>query len=205
MQPAMPQQPPQPQATPQQGQAGQPPGQQKATPEQQAMYETIVGQTEETIYQRINPIKERLQQGAEDGVGDDIGAIVGKLMVMNYQSARQAGKSIPPIIILGAFKELTEVVADIALQMGLVSQQELNAEADEALYVGLGTFGKGTAQLMPPEEKQQYQQMLTELETAEAQVRIQQGPINQNPATQPAPQQQPAQAPGQPQPAGAIP
>lgn len=198
MQPAMPpqQQPQQPTATPQQGQPGQP----KATPEQQAMYEAIVGQTEETIYQNINPIKERLQQGAEDGVGDDIGAVVGELMVMNYQSARQAGKSIPPIIILGAFKELTEVVADIAMQMGLVSQQELNAEADEALYVGLGTFGKGTAQLMPPEEKQQYQQMLTELETAEAQGRIQQGPINQPPASQ-----QPPQATGQPQPAGAMP
>lgn len=192
-------QPQQPTAQQQQAQPGQ-----KATPEQQAMYETVVGQTEETIYQNINPIKERLQQGAEDGVGDDIGAVVGELIIMNYQSARQDGKSIPPIIILGAFKELTEVVSDIALKMGLVNQQELNAEADEALYVGLAMFGKGTAQIMPPEEKQQYQQMLLELETAEAQGKIQQGPINQNPASQPAPQQ-PAQAPGQPQPAGAMP
>lgn len=193
MQPSMSAQPQQPAQKP--GGQGE---QQKATPEQQAMYETVVGQTEETIYQNINPIKERLQAGAEDGVGDDIGAIVGELMVMNYQSARQAGKSIPPIIILGAFKELTEVVADIAMKMGLVSQQELNAEADEALYVGLGTFGKGTAQLMPPEEKQQYQQMLMELETAEAQGKIQQGPINQG-----NPQASATQS--QPQPTGAMP
>ena len=193
MQPAMPAQPA---ATQTQGQ----PGQQKATAEQQAMYETVVGQTEETIYQNIHAIKERLQQGAGDGLGDDIGAIVGELMVMNYQSARQAGKSIPPIIILGAFKELTEVITDIAMQMGLINQQEANGEADEALYVGLGTFGQGIAQLMPPEEKQQYQQMLMELETAEAQGKIQQGPTHSNNAG-------PTVAPqtAQPKPAGALP
>lgn len=177
-------------------------GQTKATPEQQAMYETIVGQTEETIFQNMNPIKERLSAGAGDGVGDDIGAIVGQLLVMNYQSARQEGKSIPPIIILGAFKELTEVVTDIAMQMGLISQQEANAEADEALYTGIAKFGQGVSQIMPPEEKQQYQQIMVELESADAMSHGQAGQVSPNNAAQPAPTQAPQ---GQPQPAGAMP
>ncbi|MCF1459506.1 MAG: hypothetical protein LPH21_18735, partial [Shewanella sp.] len=154
-------QPPQMQSP--QGQPGQ-----QGSGEQQ-MYDTVVGQSEEYIFgQGLESVKQRLQAGAENGVEDDVGAIVGNILAMNYQSAVEAGRTIPPKVMAGAAKELTEVVTDIAVEMKLITPQEANAGADEALYVAMATFGKASARVMPQQERQQYQQLIQTLQEAEA-------------------------------------
>ncbi len=157
---------------PMQQQPGAPQGQPQAqgNPEQQ-MYDAVVGQTAEYIYgEGLESVKQRLQAGAENGVEDDVGAIVGSLMAMNYKSANESGKTIPPKVMAGAAKELTEIVTDIAVEMQLISPEEADDAADEALYVAMGTFGQSVSD-MPPEEKQQYAQMMQQLQQAEAQAK----------------------------------
>lgn len=60
--------------------------------------------------------------------------------------------------MIGAAKELTEVVTDIAVEMKLINSNEADAAADKALYVALATFGKASSANMPEEERQQYAQ-----------------------------------------------
>lgn len=147
----------------------QPPqGSSGASPEEQQMYDTVVGQTTEYIYgQGLENVKQRLQAGAADGVEDDVGAVVGQLLAMNYQSALESQRSIPPRVMAGAAKELTEVVTDMAVQMQLISPKEADEAADEALYVAMATFGRAVPN-MPPEEQQVYQQMIQQLEAEES-------------------------------------
>ena len=200
MQPAL--QPPQAPAQAPQGQPQQPAQPGKPSPEMQQMYEVVVGQSEEYLLgQGRGNVEKRLQAGAEDGVEDDVGAIVGNILVMNYQGAHQSGKTIPPDIIVGAVKELVEVVTDMAVAMKLINPKEADAAADEALYVALSTFGKAVSANMPPEELQQYQQAIQTLRDVEAQAKGQpaQQPTQQAPA-------QPSMTPGAGnQPVGAMP
>ena len=200
MQPAL--QPPQAPAQAPQGQPQQPAQPGKPSPEMQQMYEVVVGQSEEYLLgQGRSNVEKRLQAGAEDGVEDDVGAIVGNILVMNYQGAHQSGKTIPPDIIVGAVKELVEVVTDMAVAMKLINPKEADAAADEALYVALSTFGKAVSANMPPEELQQYQQAIQTLRDVEAQAKGQptQQPTQQAPA-------QPSMTPGAGnQPVGAMP
>ncbi len=172
---------PQPQTTPQ----GQPPQQQPQPPQQgqgqgggqQQMYETIVGQSEEYIYgEGLEDVKQQIQAGAGDGVEDDVGAVVGNLLAMNYMSAAEAGRTIPPKVMAGAAKELTEVVTDIAVNMQLITPEEADEAADEALYFAMSTFGERAGSNMPPEEQQQYAQLLQGLEQIELQAKGQAQP-----------------------------
>lgn len=157
-------------APPAMGPGGQP-GAAGPSPEEQQMYDTIVGQTTESIYgPMLENVKQRLQAGAADGVEDDIGAVVGNLLVLNYQGATQANKLIPPQVMAGAAKELVEVVTDISVDMGLLPPGEADNAADEALYAAMATFGKATPN-MPQEEKQVYGQMIQQLEMEEAQAK----------------------------------
>ena len=188
----------------------QPPqGASGASPEEQQMYDTVVGQTTEYLYgPGLENVKQRLQAGAEDGVEDDVGAVVGQMLAMNYQSAQETQRNIPPKVMAGAAKELTEVVMDMAVQMQLINPQEADKAADEALYVAMATFGRAVPS-MPPEEQQAYQQMIQQLEAEERQAyqqMIQQLEAEERQAKgagQPAVQTQPTMQGGQP--AGAMP
>ena len=162
----------------------------------QQMYDMLVGQTVDYIYgQGLESIKKRIQAGAEDGVEDDVGAVVGQLLLQNWQSAREAQKMIPPKVVAGACKELVEVVTDIAVEMQLIQPQQADAAADEALYAAMATFGQG-AKDMSPQERQEYQQLIQELEAEEAQAKGG-GMPQQPPGGAPAPQQPPMPAGGQ--------
>ena len=199
MQPAMPQNsaPPQPGQPAPQGQPTAPQQSGQPSPEEQQMYDTVVGQSEEYVYgQGRANVEKRLQAGAEDGVEDDVGAIVGNLLAMNYQGAQQAGKTIPPKVMIGAAKELTEVVTDMAVEMKLINPNEADAAADEALYVALATFGKATSANMPEEERQHYAQVIQQIRSVEEQAKGAGQP--------PTPQPGMAQGAGN-QPVGAMP
>ena len=170
-----------------------PPGAAGVSPEEQQMYDTIVGQTTESIYgPMLENVKQRLQAGAADDVDDDIGAVVGNLLVLNYQGAAEAGRAIPPRVMAGAAKELTEVVTDIAVEMQLLPPGEADNVADEALYAAMAMFGKALPN-MPQEEKQIYAQMIQQLEVEEEQVKGRGQPSAQPPMEQGG------------QPAGALP
>ena len=159
-----------PEGNPQQPEAIGQPQPNQGNPEQQ-MYDTVVGQTAEYIYgEGLENVKQRIQAGAENGVEDDVGAIVGQLLAMNYKSANESGKTIPPRVVAGAAKELTEIVTDIAVEMQLLNPQEADDAADEAIYVAMATFGKSVPDL-PPEEKQQYAQMIRQLQETESQAK----------------------------------
>lgn len=184
---AMPAQAPTVQPQPQQPQQQAPQPAQGGSQEQM-MYETVVGQTEEYIYgEGLEDVKQQIQAGAGDGVEDDVGAVVGNLLAMNYMGAAEAGRSIPPKVMAGAAKELTEVVTDIAVEMQLIPPEQADEAADEAFYYAMSVFGEKAAPNMPPEQQQQYAQLLQGIEEIELQAKG-------------APQQQPPQpAGGQPQ------
>jgi hypothetical protein len=74
--------------------------------------------------------------------------------------ARQQSKQVPPLMVLQAAIELSQAVTDMAMQAGVVQQNEANRVAKDAFYHAMTLAGQGTKQAMPAQERQQFQKLL---------------------------------------------
>lgn len=158
----------------------------------QEMYNIVVGQAAEWIYgEGLQSVQQRLQ--VSEDPAQDIGDVVGNVLLMELQSAKEAGKSIPVEVMVQAAMELSALVAELSAQLGRMSEQEINREAVEGFYESMTKLGQSAQQLLSPEETQQYQQMIQQVIAAEEQhlASLEQ----QSPSSQP--QQQPPQQPTQ--------
>ncbi len=105
------------------------PGQQPAQPDQQQpgqeMYNIVVGQAAELIYgEGLQSVQQRLQ--VSEDPAQDIGDVVGNVLLMELQSAKEAGKSIPVEVMVQAAMELSALVAELSAQLGRMSEQEIH-------------------------------------------------------------------------------
>ena len=104
--------------------------------------------------------------GISDDPAEDIGAVVGNVLLMNLQNAQENKKTIPPRVVIQASMELSYLVAELAVQMGRMGEQDLNREAVEGFYEAIKTFGSGAREMLG-EQAQEYSQIIDEVVQAE--------------------------------------
>jgi hypothetical protein len=144
-------------AQPQQAQAQS--GQRPRNP-QQAQYEQLMNMLLQFLYsdQGVQAVKQGLQLGGSPA--ENIGTIVARLIQKVWMDARQQSKQVPPLMVLQAAIELSQAVTDMAMQAGVVQQNEANRVAKDAFYHAMTLAGQGTKQAMPAQERQQFQKLL---------------------------------------------
>lgn len=118
------QQPPQPgpapQAAPQQG----------GDPVERSAVELVIGPLQSPDGQQM--IMQRLQQGASDPE-KTIAEIAGNLTASALNTAKENGKDIPGKALTTALKACIRVVLDVAVQAGMVPQEQAKAMAQRIL------------------------------------------------------------------------
>ena len=110
------------------------------------MYKMLM---ENSVNAIANVAQERIEQkGVEKGVAD----LVATAMITNIQAAQQNGKTIPPQVMM-------QVAKDLAMQL----LQQIGVPDDiliDILMDALDQFGEATNGILPPEEEQQYVDMI---------------------------------------------
>ena len=123
------------------------------------MYKMVMDNSVNAI---ANVAQERIEQkGVEKGVAD----LVAMAMIANIQAAQQNGKTIPPQVMM-------QVAKDLAMQL----LQQIGAPVDQIddvlvdiLMDALDQFGEATNGILPPEEEQQYVDMIGKVSDLENQ------------------------------------
>lgn len=178
------------------------PGAEMAQPQQagqqedgnkQAMFEQLAGPKLEYIYgDGLDDVKGVLEAGA-DNPAMAIGDLVGKLLASSAMNARDNGVSVPPDVMTATALELTNNVADIAVNMGLLGQDEASEAAEESFVTAIGTFGQiAVGNAIGEQEKQAYAKIVSEMEQLMSMKGASPEPQEQAPTEQP---QAEAQAP----------
>ncbi|AUR96760.1 hypothetical protein NVP1232O_26 [Vibrio phage 1.232.O._10N.261.51.E11] len=185
---------PNPQAQ-QQQQQQQPQDQQQAQGDDQkrSMFEQLAGPSLEYIWgDGLEDVKQVLQSG-QDAPEQAIGDMVGKMMASSAMQARDNSSVVPPDVMTATGMELINNVTDIAVKMGVVPEGQANEIGESAFIVAIATFGQMAAQnALGPQEKQQYANIVTEMEKI-AEMKGGQGEPQQPQEQQPQ-QQQPSMA-----------
>ncbi|HDR0883279.1 hypothetical protein ROV42_01985 [Pasteurella multocida] len=105
---------------------------------------------------------QRIQEkGPVEGVAD----LIATAMVSNLQAARQNGKTIPPQVMLQVAKDIG---MNLLQQMG-VPEEELDDVFIDVILRALELFGDMSDGMIPPEEEQQYVEMIQKIAQAEQQ------------------------------------
>ncbi len=105
---------------------------------------------------------QRIQEkGPVEGVAD----LIATAMVSNLQAARQNGKTIPPQVMLQVAKDIG---MNLLQQMG-VPEEELDDVFIDVMLRALELFGDMSDGMIPPEEEQQYIDMIQKISQAEQQ------------------------------------
>ncbi|HDR1050716.1 TPA: hypothetical protein ACY37E_001410 [Pasteurella multocida] len=105
---------------------------------------------------------QRIQEkGPVEGVAD----LIATAMVSNLQAARQNGKTIPPQVMLQVAKDIG---MNLLQQMG-VPEEELDDVFIDVILRALELFGDMSDGMIPPEEEQQYVEMIQRIAQAEQQ------------------------------------
>ena len=100
-----------------------------------------------------NVAQERIEQkGVEKGVAD----LVATAMITNIQAAQQNGKTIPPQVMMQVAKDLA---MQLLQQIGVPGEQ-IDDILIDILMDALDQFGEATNGILPPEEEQQYVDMI---------------------------------------------
>lgn len=123
------------------------------------MYKMVMDNSVNAI---ANVAQERIEQkGVEKGVAD----LVATAMIANIQAAQQNGKTIPPQVMM-------QVAKDLAMQL----LQQIGDPVDQIddilvdiLMDALDQFGEATNGILPPEEEQQYVDMIGKVSDLENQ------------------------------------
>ena len=123
------------------------------------MYNMVM---ENSINAIANVAQERIEQkGVEKGVAD----LVATAMIANIQAAQQNGKTIPPQVMMQVAKDLT---MQLLQQIG-VPEDQIDDIIIDILMDALDQFGEATNGILPPEEEQQYVDMIGKVSELENQ------------------------------------
>lgn len=114
------------------------------------MYKMLM---ENSVNAIANVAQERIEQkGVEKGVAD----LVATAMITNIQAAQQNGKTIPPQVMMQVAKDLA---MQLLQQIGVPGEQ-IDGILIDILMDALDQFGEATNGILPPEEEQQYVDMI---------------------------------------------
>ena len=114
------------------------------------MYKMLM---ENSVNAIANVAQERIEQkGVEKGVAD----LVATAMITNIQAAQQNGKTIPPQVMMQVAKDLA---MQLLQQIGVPGEQ-IDDILIDILMDALDQFGEATNGILPPEEEQQYIDMI---------------------------------------------
>ncbi|RKV62745.1 MAG: hypothetical protein D8H97_45480 [Neisseria sp.] len=109
-----------------------------------------------------NVAQERiLEKGVVDGVAD----LVAASMITNLQAAQQNGKTIPPQVMMQVAKDLA---VNLLKQAG-VTEEQMDDVLIDVLMNALDQFGEQVNGMLPPEEEQQYVNMINKVAEMENQ------------------------------------
>ena len=118
--------------------------------QEQQMYKMLM---ENSVNAIANVAQERIEQkGVEKGVAD----LVATAMITNIQAAQQNGKTIPPQVMMQVAKDLA---MQLLQQIG-VPEEQIDDILIDILMDALDQFGEATNGILPPEEEQQYVDMI---------------------------------------------
>lgn len=160
------------QAQPQQAMQQNPQGQQQGGMAQ--MYQMLMENSMNAI---AGVAQERIEQkGPIEGVAD----LVAKAMTANLQAAQQNGKTIPPQVMMQVAKDLA---MNLLQQIG-VPEDQIDDVLIDILMSALDEFGEATNGILPPEEEQQYVDMINKVAELENQRKAQMQGSNQQPMQQ---------------------
>lgn len=141
----------------QQGQ--QPGGSQEQQGSMAQMYKMLMDNSVNAI---SNVAQERIEQkGVEKGVAD----LVATAMIANIQAAQQNGKTIPPQVMIQVAKDLATQLLN---QLG-IPEDQIDDILVDILMGALDQFGEATNGILPPEEEQQYVDMIGKISELEGQ------------------------------------
>lgn len=114
------------------------------------MYKMLM---ENSVNAIANVAQERIEQkGVQKGVAD----LVATAMITNIQAAQQNGKTIPPQVMMQVAKDLA---MQLLQQIG-VPEEQIDDIFIDILMDALDQFGEATNGILPPEEEQQYVDMI---------------------------------------------
>lgn len=123
------------------------------------MYKMVM---ENSVNAIANVAQERIEQkGVEKGVAD----LVATAMIANIQAAQQNGKTIPPQVMMQVAKDLA---MQLLQQIG-VPVDQIDDIIVDILMDALDQFGEATNGILPPEEEQQYVDMIGKVSDLENQ------------------------------------
>lgn len=149
------------QAQPQQAMQEQP-MQQNQNGQQGSMAQMYQMLMENSMNAIANVAQERIQQkGPIEGIAD----LVAKAMISNLQAAQQNGKTIPPQVMMQVAKDLA---MNLLQQVG-VPEEQIDDVLIDILMNALDEFGEATNGILPPEEEQQYVDMINKVAEMENQ------------------------------------
>lgn len=153
----------------------------------QEQYEGMMTMMLNWLYseQGVNAVKQGLQMSEEPA--ESIGTIVARLIQKLFTDAKQAGKSIPPMMIVQGAIELSQAVTDMAMEAGLVDEQTANQTAKNSFYEAMTIAGND----IPPDafaegERQQFEMLLAQIDAMDQEYEgrgqeTEQPPQEQNP------------------------
>ena len=123
------------------------------------MYKMVMDNSVNAI---ANVAQERIEQkGVEKGIAD----LVATAMIANIQAAQQNGKRIPPQVMMQVAKDLA---MQLLQQIG-VPVDQIDDIIVDILMDALDQFGEATNGILPPEEEQQYVDMIGKVSDLENQ------------------------------------
>ncbi|HDR1931622.1 TPA: hypothetical protein ACPDKP_001191 [Pasteurella multocida] len=125
----------------------------------QQMYQFLMDNSMRAI---ADVAEQRIQEkGPVEGVAD----LIATAMVSNLQAARKNSKTIPPKVMLQVAKDIG---MNLLQQMG-VPEEELDDVFIDVILRALELFGDMSDGMIPPEEEQQYVEMIQRIAQAEQQ------------------------------------
>ena len=101
------------------------------------------------------------QKGPIEGIAD----LVATAMIANLQAAQQNGKTIPPQVMMQVAKDLA---MQLLQQVG-VPEEQIDDVLIDILMSALDQFGESSNGMLPPEEEQQYVDMINKVAEMENQ------------------------------------
>ena len=168
-QPQQPRQPQQPQQ-PRQAQE-QPPQGEPETVASQETYDVATGQMLQFIYDKEKGLAalERYTQ-ASGNVGEAMGRLLGRLLVMTVQSAVMSGKRIAPDLVFQGGIEAARALSEVAQKNGMLDKSQEKAVTEDAFFEGIALFAtEAKEEALTDPERQRYIELLDKVEQMQAQ------------------------------------
>lgn len=128
----------------------------KATPQMQAVYDTVMITARKIIYgtspqddQRFQVLVQKLK-GAKGEIGDVIGQTVAVILTNVSGALQKSGRPVPPQVLFAAGRELVAEVIQIAQSAKILPPGKQTAIEQQAINAGIQAYQKGQQQPAQP-------------------------------------------------------